>query len=226
MTSLISSRPTADPQPFSAQDVAARASQRLSLTLDEDALNPTTVPSWGDHVLSPDLFPADIELASRPAAVLVPIVAREGKATVLLTRRAAHLRNHAGQIAFPGGKIDETDASPVEAALREASEEIGLNARLITPLGYLDPWLTGTGFRVIPVVALVDNTLALTLNPDEVDDVFEVPVEFLMEPMNHLIHQRDHAGKARQFYAMPYGERYIWGATAGILRNLYVRLYG
>jgi 8-oxo-dGTP pyrophosphatase MutT (NUDIX family) len=208
--------------PFSVEDVRARARRRLSLELPAEQ---TEQPTWGDHVLAPDLLPPNVRTAGRPAAVLVPIVARDGMATVLLTQRASHLRQHSGQIAFPGGKIDETDGSPVHAALREAREEIGLDARHVDPIGYLDDYVTGTGFRIFPVVAIVQPPFDLTINPAEVDDVFEVPVEFLMEPANHLLHEREHGGVSRRFYAMPYGERYIWGATAGMLRNLYVRLY-
>lgn len=208
--------------PFSARDVRERARQRLSLDLNVDL---DALPVWGDHLLAPDLASPDPRAARRPAAVLVPIVARDNSATVLLTQRASHLRQHSGQIAFPGGKIDATDGSPVHAALREAREEIGLDARHIEPVGYLDDYVTGTGFRIFPVVAIVQPPFDLSINAAEVEDVFEVPVEFLMEPANHLLHEREHGGVSRRFYAMPYGERYIWGATAGMLRNLYVRLY-
>jgi 8-oxo-dGTP pyrophosphatase MutT (NUDIX family) len=213
----------ASPRPFSAEDVRARALARLNL---DTARGAAEAPTWGDHVLSPDLLPPNLGSARRPAAVLVPLVARAEGATVLLTQRASHLRQHSGQIAFPGGKIDDTDGSPVQAALREAQEEIGLDASHIEPIGYLDDYFTGTGFRIYPVVAMVQPPFDLVINPAEVEDVFEVPVEFLMEPKNHLLHERKLAGVARKFYAMPYGERYIWGATAGMLRNLYVRLYG
>ena len=163
---------------------------------------------------------------ARAAAVLVAIVERGVDATVLLTTRHASLRQHSGQIAFPGGKIDPTDASPLAAALREAEEEIGLAPACVTPLGYLDPYLTGTGYLVTPVVALVTAPLRLALNPLEVDDVFEVPLPFLMDPDHHEEHRRDFGGRSRRFYAMPFGDRFIWGATAGMLRNLYERLYG
>ena len=216
------SRPT-DFRPFSAQDVRSRALTRLHASPPADR---PERPEWGDHVLAPDLLPPNVRSARRPAAVLVGIVARDEGATVLLTQRASHLRQHSGQIAFPGGKIDEGDESPVSAALREAREEIGLDHRHVEPLGFLDDYMTGTGFRIMPVVAILTPPFELTINRDEVDDVFEVPVEFLMEPANHLLHERETGGVARSFYAMPYGERYIWGATAGMLRNLYVRLYG
>jgi 8-oxo-dGTP pyrophosphatase MutT (NUDIX family) len=211
------------PLPFSAEDVRQRAKTRLRLELEGDALNAPV--NGGDHALSPQAFPADVSRPGRPAAVLVPIVAREAGATVLLTKRAARLRQHSGQIAFPGGKIDPQDASPVAAALREAFEEIGLHHRHIDPLGYLDLYATGTGFRIFPLVAIVRPPFELRLNPDEVDDVFEVPVRFLMDPANHQLHTREAETGARQFHAMPYEGRFIWGATAGMLKNLHARLY-
>jgi 8-oxo-dGTP pyrophosphatase MutT (NUDIX family) len=144
---------------------------------------------------------------------------------VLLTQRTAHLKDHGGQISFPGGKIDASDASPAAAAMREAFEEIGLERHLIEPVGYLDVYMTTLGYRIVPTIARIAPGLHLTLNRDEVDDAFEVPLAFLMSPDNHKLHSRDWNGLTRTFYAMPYGERYIWGATAGILRNLYERVY-
>ena len=138
--------------------------------------------------------------------------------TVLLTQRAAHLNDHAGQIAFPGGKIDATDASPLDAALREAEEEIGLDREFVEPLGYLDLYVTGFGYRIVPTVARVKPGFKLTLNEREVDDAFEVPLAFLMDPANHQLHSGMAGHGARHYYAMPFGERYIWGVTAGILR--------
>lgn len=160
---------------------------------------------------------------ARPAAVLIPVVARP-EATVLLTQRSSDLSNHSGQIAFPGGKIDPGDASPLAAALREAEEEIGLDRRHVHPLGYLAPFLSRTGYLITPVVGLVEPGFDLTLNPAEVTDAFEVPLAFLMDPSNHQRQSRELNGQRRYFYAMPYGERYIWGITAGILRNLWERL--
>jgi len=156
--------------------------------------------------------------------VLIPVVDRP-QPTILLTQRTAHLPDHAGQISFPGGKIDPDDATPLEAALREAQEEIGLARNKIEPIGYLDLYMTTLGYRIVPPVARVEPEFELTLNQDEVDDAFEVPLAFLMEPANHQHHSRDWQGMKRTFYAMPFGERYIWGATAGILRNLYERIY-
>src|SRR5215204_6727882 len=132
---------------------------------------------------------------------------------------------HSGQIAFPGGKIDADDPSPLDTALREADEEIGLDRRLVRPLGYLDSYLSSSGYIVFPAVGVVTPRFELTLNRHEVADVFEVPLSFLMDPANHEIHAREWKGRIRQYYAIPFRDRYIWGVTAGILRNLYVRLY-
>jgi len=156
--------------------------------------------------------------------VLVPIVDRP-EPTVLLTQRTTDLSSHAGQIAFPGGKIDPTDASPLAAALREAREEIGLDGRLVHPIGYLDLYLTRLGYRIVPTVARVEPNFKLALNPAEVQDTFEVPLSFLMQPINHQRHSREWNGMIRHFYAIPFADRYIWGVTAGILRNLHDRIY-
>lgn len=178
--------------------------------------------SPGDDDLNPGLGPFSAGL--RHAAVLVPIVAR-APLTVLLTARTDHLPSHAGQIAFPGGKVEQQDTTPLAAALRETREEINLDAAFIEPVGYLSPYRTGTGYIITPSVALVRPGFRLTANPDEVADVFEVPFAFLMNEANHEIHSRVWRGAERRFYAMPYGERYIWGATAGIIRTLYRRLF-
>jgi 8-oxo-dGTP pyrophosphatase MutT (NUDIX family) len=162
----------------------------------------------------------------KAAAVLVPVIAHPDETTVLLTRRATGLRAHSGQIAFPGGRLDKSDATPMAAALREAEEEIGLDERHVRPLGYLDAYLSGTGYLVTPVVALVAPGAPLALNADEVTETFEVPLGFLMDPARHEIHERQSNGYLRRYYAIPFGDRYIWGVTAGIIRNLYERLYG
>jgi 8-oxo-dGTP pyrophosphatase MutT (NUDIX family) len=161
-----------------------------------------------------------------PAAVLIGLTAYPGEVRVILTQRTAALRVHAGQIAFPGGKIDARDRSPAATALREAREEIGLDPRQVEPLGTLDPFVTGTGFCIVPVVAKVAAPVTFKINPEEVDEAFEVPFAFLMDSANHALHHKEVEGKMRQFHAMPYGARNIWGVTAGILRNLYERLYG
>jgi 8-oxo-dGTP pyrophosphatase MutT (NUDIX family) len=176
----------------------------------------------GDHILNPDLGPfAFAKRPPRDAAVLIPVIERPAGATIILTRRTDHLTSHAGQISLPGGKIDPDDDGAVCAALREAEEEIGLDPRFVETLGVLPTYLTGSGYRVAPVVALVGQEAQLVPNPDEVADVFEVPLAFLMNDANHLRQSRVFAGKPRYFYAMPYGERYIWGVTAGILRLMY-----
>lgn len=161
---------------------------------------------------------------ARPAAVLLPIVERPQSLSVLLTLRASDLRAHSGQVAFPGGKIDSGE-TPLHAALREAREEIGLEERFVEPLGWLDPYFTGTGFRVAPLVAMIKPSFALKLNRLEVDEVFETPFTFLMDAANHRLEEREWQGRRRQFYAMPHEGRYIWGATAGMLRNLYETLF-
>lgn len=159
------------------------------------------------------------------ASVLVPLVAHDQGVTVLLTRRTEHLRDHAGQISFPGGRAEDSDDDAVHTALREAQEEVGLTRDFIEPIGYLDVYATGFGFRIVPTVARVRPGFRLWVNAGEVDDVFEVPLKFLMDPINHQRHSKEFRGVQRSYYAMPFEERYIWGATAGILRVLYERIY-
>lgn len=160
----------------------------------------------------------------RPAAVLIAIVTHP-QPTVLLTLRAAHLNSHSGQVAFPGGKVDSTDADAVAAALREAYEEVGLPPGQVRVLGSLPKYTTGSAFVITPVVALVPAGLALVPNPHEVDDVFEVPLAFLMDPAHHRRHRLHWQGVEREWFSMPHQgvgkEHYIWGASAGMLRNLY-----
>ncbi|HEY6518323.1 MAG TPA: CoA pyrophosphatase [Roseiarcus sp.] len=160
----------------------------------------------------------------RAAAVLLPIVDRPDGLTVLLTLRAVDLRTHSGQVAFPGGKIDAGE-TPSEAAMREAYEEVGLEEQYVEALGWLDPYFTGTGFRVAPLVALVEPSFQLVVNKLEVDEVFETPFAFLMDAANHRLEEREWQGRRRRYYAMPHEGRYIWGATAGILRNLYEKMF-
>jgi 8-oxo-dGTP pyrophosphatase MutT (NUDIX family) len=159
-----------------------------------------------------------------PAAVLFPIVLREAAPTVLLTQRTAHLKDHAGQIAFPGGRVEASDNSPVDTALRETEEEIGLARGHVEVLGYLPEYRTGTGFRVTPVVALVRPPFTLTLDAFEVAEAFEVPLAFLLDPANHQRHSLHYRGALRQYFAMPWGDYFIWGATAGMIRSLSERL--
>jgi 8-oxo-dGTP pyrophosphatase MutT (NUDIX family) len=186
---------------------------------------PPEVARFSDDDLNPEARIVPPGVIPRPAAVLVPLIAREGGLTMLLTERTAHLSSHAGQVAFPGGRIDEGDESPLGAALRETEEETGIASRYIEPLGYLDTYLTGTSYRIVPVVGLVRPGFAVEPHAHEVASVFEVPLAFLMNPDHHLRHSREWQGKERFYYAMPFGERYIWGATAGMIRNLYNLLY-
>jgi 8-oxo-dGTP pyrophosphatase MutT (NUDIX family) len=208
------------------QDFFDRARERLTLDVPA-ALSDLSAPARrGDLDLDPATWERAGVKATRQAAVLIPVVDR-AEPTVILTVRTPDLASHAGQIAFPGGKIDPDDATPLAAALREADEEIGLLPARVEPLGYLDLYLTFSGFRILPTVARVDPNYTTTLNRHEVVEAFEVPLAFLMAPENHQRHSRDwKGGIIRQYYAMPYGDRYIWGVTAGILRNLYERLYG
>lgn len=157
-----------------------------------------------------------------PASVLMPIVVRDNGLTLLLTQRTAHLNDHAGQISLPGGRVDEVDTSPVETALRETEEEVGLHRRHIDVLGTLPDYFTGTGFRVTPVVSLVQPPFDLRADPFEVAEIFEVPLAFLLDGANHQRRSIDLPGVGlRTFYAMPYDRFFIWGATAGMLRNLF-----
>ncbi len=180
-------------------------------------------PSWQPEVREE---PKYAERASMHAAVLVPLVMRD-EPTVLLTERTAHLSTHSGQIAFPGGKSDEDDADAAATALREAEEEVGLAHNFVHVLGTLPVYVTGSSFIITPVVALVQPGFAINPNANEVADVFEVPLSFLMDPANHQRHQIDLNGMLREWFSMPYNEpgrdqsRFIWGATAGMLRNLY-----
>ena len=160
----------------------------------------------------------------KAAAVLLPIVAHPDELTVLFTRRTTHLRAHSGQISFPGGRIEEGDASEQAAALRETQEEIGIAGSSIEVLGRLADYHTRTGFRVTPVVGLVAVPFALRMDAHEVDEVFEVPLSFLLDPANHQKHSRELQGRQVQYYAIPYHDYYIWGATAGMLVNFYRHL--
>lgn len=177
----------------------------------------------GDHDLNPGFRP---DAPLRPAAVLVGLVEREDELHLLLTRRTDHLEHHPGQISFPGGHIEADDADATAAALRETEEEVGLHPRHVEVLGRLDTYVTRTGFEVTPVVALIRPPFDITPDPHEVAEVFEVPMTFLMNPDNHERHSRDLGGTERYFYAMPYHDYFIWGATAGMIVDLYQTLCG
>jgi 8-oxo-dGTP pyrophosphatase MutT (NUDIX family) len=190
---------------------AATPGRRAALTLEPDGTR-------GDHELNPDLY--DPSRPMKRAAVLVPLIEARGPLSVLLTRRTTHLRDHAGQIAFPGGRIEPGDADAIACALRESEEEVGLDRAAVRPLGRLDVYVTRTGFEVTPVVGLVRGPVTPAPDPFEVAEVFEVPLGFFLDPRNRRIHSRDYQGKTRHFYVYPYGNYYIWGATAGMLNNL------
>ncbi len=201
-----------------------RARARLSLDVPPALTDPTAPGARGDLDLDPALWERAGASATKPAAVLVPVVERQ-EPMVLLTLRTAELATHAGQVAFPGGKIDAQDVSPLAAALRETEEEIGLERQLIDPIGYLDLYLTFSGFRILPALARVSPDYRLALNPREVTEAFEVPLAFLMDEANHQRLSREGRGVTREYFAMPFEQRHIWGVTAGILRNLYERIY-
>jgi 8-oxo-dGTP pyrophosphatase MutT (NUDIX family) len=205
-------------------DFFDRAGARLSLDVPPALNDDSMEGKRGDLDLDPTLWKQAGVKATRPAAVLIPVIER-AEPQVLLTVRT-ELPSHPGQIAFPGGKIDPHDATPAEAAMREAREEIGLERSLIHPIGYLDLYLTFSGYRILPTVARVEPGYKLKLCEAEVADSFEVPLAFLMDAQNHALHSRDWKGITRKYYAMPFGERYIWGVTAGIVRNLYDKVYG
>lgn len=157
----------------------------------------------------------------RPAAVLVPLVRREPGITVLLTQRTEDMPSHAGQIAFPGGRRQDEDVDAVATALRETEEEVGLARRFVEVIGPVDHYRTGTGYEITPIVGIVTPGFTTHADPREVADVFEVPLEHFLDERNHRIQSRVWQGRERRFYAMPYGDRYIWGATAGMMKNLH-----
>ena len=219
----LSKLPNFDPREVPVVGVDAHLPPVPPARLRPDALRERFVlpPSWEQELREEPRF---TNRAPAQAAVLVPIVMRE-RPMVLLTERTAHLTTHSGQVAFPGGKKDDTDADAADTALREAHEEIGLERRLAEVLGDLPTYTTGTMFIVTPVIALVQPDYRLALNPDEVADAFEVPLDFLMDPANHRRHAIEFSGTRREWFSMPYAdgarERFIWGATAGMLRNFY-----
>lgn len=177
---------------------------------------------WGDEAAL--AHPAGRPLT--PAAVLVPLINRADGISVLFTQRTAHLSDHAGQISFPGGRAEPGDTGPVATALREAEEEVGLPARCVEVIGTLPRYRTVTHYEITPVVGFVEPPLALEPDPFEVAEVFEVPLPFLLDPANHETHTYEYGGAVRRYFAMPYHGRFIWGATAGMLMNLYRLLRG
>ncbi|TCL74738.1 CoA pyrophosphatase [Rhizobium sp. BK251] len=204
---------------FSAAEFRRRALNQVGAPIDH---------AWrdhGDHILNPDIVARVENIALRDAAVLVPVVDDGEEASVIFTTRTSTLRKHSGQIAFPGGAIDPGDISPEMAALRETEEEIGLGGAYVETVGRLPNYFAATGFRITPVLGVVRRGFELQPNPDEVEDVFEVPLSFLMDPDHHGRDSRIWEGIERHFYRIPYGTHMIWGITAGIVRTLYERLY-
>lgn len=210
---------------FTADELRGLAQSALMQKVPASALDFSLPSGRSDFDLNPN-YHEDLSSTPRPAAVLVPVIDYEDGARVLLTRRPDTLPSHPGQVAFPGGKVEESDENILAAALREAEEEVGLDPALVDIIGYLDTYQTGTGFRVTPVVGLVRPTYSLNIDEREVAEAFEVPLRFLMTEDNHQKHSRVWQGKNRAYYAMPYGDKFIWGATAGMLRNFYDRVYG
>ncbi len=196
---------------------------RLRAKLDPLDRIVACAPSRSDRDLNPDW--TDLPSPLRPAAVLAPIVRRPEGWTVLFTQRTNETPSHPGQISFPGGRVQEEDADALATALRETEEEIGLGRAFIEPIGAWDRYNTGTGFAVTPIVGLVDPGFELTLDPREVAEVFEAPLAFLLDPANHERREGVWRGITRAYYAMPYENRFIWGATAGMIRALYERLF-
>lgn len=211
-----------DPQKFDVEALRRRVQCRL----DPQCMEGASRNVAGDHELNPH-WP-DARLAGvrrRASAVLIPVIPRRAGAWVLMTRRADHLIEHAGQIAFPGGKIGRDDPTALAAALRETGEEIGLAPEFVDVIGRLDDYRTATGFDIAPFIGILRPGFVLTPDPGEVAEILEVPLEFLMSPANHQLHEVIWQGRPRRFHAMPYRNYYIWGATAGILRSMYERLY-
>jgi 8-oxo-dGTP pyrophosphatase MutT (NUDIX family) len=226
-SSLPPTRPHFDPELLPVVAQAAGLSRVDAGQLTPDALRRrfAAPPTWQPEIVEEGRWARRDELAH--AAVLVPLVVRPLGLSVLLTQRTAHLKHHAGQISFPGGRSEASDPDPVATALREADEEIALGARHVEVLGSLPDYLTGTNFRVTPVVALIHPPFTVEPDADEVAEIFEVPLSFLMDPAHHQVRLLAWEGGERRFFAMPYprddraGDYFIWGATAGMLRNLY-----
>lgn len=218
-------RPGFDPaaQPWQAADQGLPAIPAERLTADALRHAWQAQAPWQlDPVVASELRYPGREGAPVLAAVLIPMVLRPDGVRVMLTQRAAHLHDHAGQISFPGGRIETDDASPVAAALREAQEETGLPPEYVDVLGTMPAYVTSTGFSVTPVVSLVRPGFTLVADTFEVAEIFEVPLSFLMNPAHHRLYQATQDdGRVRQYYAMPWERYFIWGATAGMLRNLY-----
>jgi 8-oxo-dGTP pyrophosphatase MutT (NUDIX family) len=205
--------------PYSAAEFRRRAGAQMRTIGDE------TWREHGDCLLNPAVIPHLEGMKLRDAAVLIPVVDDGEEARVIFTQRTATLRKHSGQIAFPGGAVDDEDADVEAAALREAEEEISLDRRFVEPVGRLPHYKALSGFSITPVLAVVQPGFELIPNPSEVDKVFDVPLSFLMDPRNHAQGSGVWLGSERHYYRMPYEGHNIWGITAGIVRVIYERLY-
>ena len=210
---------------LTASEFFSRAQERFVFDIPVGLADPNVLPRHDAHDTDPAVLAAIAAVRPiRPAAVLVPIIEHQDP-SVLFTQRTSHLADHGGQISFPGGKIDAGDASPAGAALREAEEEIALARSFVEPIGYLDVHITPFGHRIVPVLARVRLGFELRLNQNEVDTAFEAPLAFLMTPQNHKRESRNWNGLTVKYYVIQFASHNIWGATAGILRNLYERVY-
>lgn len=213
----------------SSEELAARiAAMDFSLLrkkLLADAPGFKVHPTRSDYDFNPEFRRPPGEIKLTPAAVLMPILAKP-EPTVLLTQRTETLSRHAGQVSFPGGRVDAADESPLAAALRETQEETGIAPDFVRVAGYMEGYETGTGFAILPVVGVVQEGFTLMPNPAEVHDIFEVPLAFLLDPKNRERQSREWQGQKREFYAFNYGSHYIWGATAAILVNFAERFSG
>jgi 8-oxo-dGTP pyrophosphatase MutT (NUDIX family) len=217
-----------DVEEFTTADLRQRAQGVLASleSLESRVSGGGDVPAGrSDFELNPEMAALTKDEHKQPAAVLIPVIEEGFQASILFTQRTDEMPTHPGQISFPGGKMDAVDSNLVDTALREAHEEIGLEGRFIDTIGFLDDYVTSTGYRISPLVAVIRPGYTITPDNSEVADVFDVPLSFLMEPQNHEMHSREWRGTQRKYYAMPYENRFIWGATAGMLRNLYEWLY-
>lgn len=230
INSLSSDVPQSQPTKYSIEDFKRRAQQSLERSVhsieDLSLLKKKTIEgSLGDHILNSGFTPVHQTQDIRAAAVLVPVIARKQEAYVILTKRSDDHAHHAGQISFPGGVLQANDHSFTDTALREAEEEIALQTADTQIIGSLKPYYTATGFVIIPIISIVSSDFVGKRDPREVVEIFEVPLQFLMSKENHQRDAMIWQGQKRHFHAMPYKNYYIWGATAGILHNLYERLY-